>query len=263
MTEAPETGTTASDGAASGAVAGLVERGDPDRWRTAMAAPPDARPGLLTLYAFNLELARASWVASEPLLAEIRLQWWADAVAEIYDGRAPRRHEVVEPLAATIARADLPRRLFDEMIAARRLDAESPLADVTGYVDHTAGNLMELAARHLGAEGGALPVVRDFGRAAGIAALLRALPELAARGRAPLPPGLDPAALARDGLAALDRARAHRDRVPRTALPALLPGWLAARTLRRAAAGETWLEPAPIVARGGLLWRAATGRWWT
>lgn len=242
---------------------GLVERGDPDRWRTAMTAPAAARPGLLALYAFNLEIARASWVASEPLLAAIRLQWWADAIAEIYDGKPARRHEVVAPLAETIAAGDLPRRLFDEMIGARRLDAEPPLADVVGYVDHTAGHLMELAARHLGVQGGALPVVRDFGRASGVAALLRALPELAARGRTPLPADLPPAALAREGLAALGRARQHHARVPAAALPALLPGWLAARTLRLAAAGETRIEPAPIVARATLLWRAATRRWWT
>lgn len=249
--------------AADQGVAGIVARGDPDRWRCVMTAPEAARPGLCALYAFNLEIARASWVASEPMLAAMRLQWWADAVAEIYAGRPARRHEVVEPLAATIASADLPRRLLDEMIAARQSDAESPLPDVRSYIDHTAGNLMELAARHLGAEGGALPVVRDFGRASGTAALLRALPELGARGRAPLPDHLTPAGLARDGLAAHARARAHRDRVPPRALPALLPGWLARRTLRRAAAGETALEPAPIVARAELLWRASTGRWWS
>ena len=33
------------------AVAGLVERGDPERWRSAMTAKPLARPGLMALYA--------------------------------------------------------------------------------------------------------------------------------------------------------------------------------------------------------------------
>ena len=183
------------------AVAGLVERGDPERWRSAMTAPPAARPGLMALYAFNLEIARAPWVASEPMLAAIRLRWWLDALDEIYDGRPPRRHEVVEPLAAAIRAGDLPRRLFEEMMAARVADAErAPHADRAAldlYIDHTAGHLMELAARHLGAEGAALPVVRDFARGAGTAALLRALPELRARGRDPLPAEVAVAALAR------------------------------------------------------------------
>jgi phytoene/squalene synthetase len=253
------------------AVAALVERGDPERWRSAMTAPPAARPGLMALYAFNLEIARAPWVASEPGLAGIRLRWWLDAVGEIYDGRPPRRHEVVEPLAAVIRAGDLPRRLFEEAVAARAGDAEAgPHADrgaLDLYIDHTAGHLMELAARHLGAEGAALPVVRDFARGAGIAALLRALPELRARGRDPLPAGVGVAGLARDGLAALARARSHRGRVPAAVAPALLAGWPAGRVLRRAAGDPAaalrpgGLETAEVVARAGLVWRAFSGRW--
>jgi phytoene/squalene synthetase len=248
----------------------LVAKGDPERWRTVMAAPEAARPGLFALYAFNLEIARAPWATSEPLLAEIRLQWWRDAVDEIYDGRTPRRHEVVEPLAAAITAADLPQRLFVEMIAARGLDARREVpADEAAlglYIDHTAGHLMELAARHLGAEGAALPVVRDFARGAGTAALLRALPELRARGRDPLPPDLSVTALARDGHAAIARARAHRGRVPRAAAPALLPGWQAERVLATAAADPGavtagGLEVAEIRARASLMWRALSGRW--
>ena len=125
---------------------------------------------------------------------------------------------------------------------------------------------MELAARHLGAEGAALPVVRDFARGAGIAALLRALPELRARGRDPLPPELAPSALARAGLAAIARARARRDRVPRAATPALLPGWQATAVLRRVADDPSAIRPGGLetseaAARGLLLLRAFTGRW--
>jgi len=244
----------------------LVARGDPERWRTVMAAPLAARPGLLALYAFNLEIARAAWIVSEPLLAEIRLQWWRDAVAEIYEGVPPRRHEVVAPLAGTIAAADLPRRLFDEMIDARAGDADSaPCEDRTEldlYIDHTAGHLMELAARALGAEGAALPVVRDFARGAGTASLLRALPALRARGRDPLPTGVAPSDLARDGIAALARARARRARVPRSALAALLPGWQADRVLEAAATDPAArLEVSQVRARAGLTWRALSGRW--
>jgi phytoene synthase len=261
----------AGGGVSGAGVAALVERGDPERWRSAMTAPPAARPGLMALYAFNLEIARAAWVASEPMLAEIRLRWWLDAVGEIYDGRPPRRHEVVEPLAVTIREGDLPRRLFEEMAAARARDAEArPHEDRAAldlYIDHTAGHLMELAARHLGAEGAALPVVREFARGAGAAALLRALPELRARGRDPLPAGVGVAALARDGRAALARARRQRGRVPAAAAPALLAGWRAERVLRRAEADPGaalragGLESADAVARAGLMWRAFSGRW--
>jgi len=224
----------------------------------------------MALYAFNLEIARAPWAASQPMIAAIRLRWWIDAIAEIYDGAVPRRHEVVEPLAEVIRAGDLPRRLFEEMIVARESDADAaPLADraaVDLYLDHTAGHLMEVAARHLGAEGGALPVVRDFARGAGTAALLRALPDLRARGRDPLPADVAVDALARDGLAAIARARARRARVPSSATAALLPGWQADRVLRRAAADASAVRPgglevAPARARASLLWRGLSGRW--
>ena len=80
------------------AIAALVRRHDPDRFLTALFAPPDRRDALLTLYAFNHELARAREVASEPPLALIRLQWWR----EVVEGE-PKRHEVATPLSEAIA----------------------------------------------------------------------------------------------------------------------------------------------------------------
>jgi phytoene/squalene synthetase len=74
------------------ACADLLRRGDPDRFLAAMAAPPAARRVLLPLYAFNLEVARAPQVTAEPMIAEMRLQWWRDALAEIAaGGQAPCR----------------------------------------------------------------------------------------------------------------------------------------------------------------------------
>ncbi|TPE53936.1 phytoene synthase [Amaricoccus solimangrovi] len=227
-----------------------------------MTAPAAARPALFALYAFNLEIARAPFVTREAMIAQIRLRWWADAVAEIYEGRPPRRHEVVEPLAAAIAAHGLPRALFDGMIEARALDidpdalAGRPMLD--RYIAHTAGHLMELAARVLGAPERALPVVRDYAQGAGLAAWLRARPELAARGRPG--PAVDPGTLARDGLDLIARARARRAEVPRAAAPALLAGVLAAPRLARAARGEE-MELPEVRARATLLLRGLSGRW--
>lgn len=221
-----------------------VRRSDPDRWRTARLAPGETRAHLMALYAFNLEIARAAWTPSERALGAIRLAWWRDLLDDIYRGAPASRHELAQPMAAAIATGTLPRPLFDTMIAARATDLEGGLADVTAvtaYLDATAGALMELAARLLGATDAALPTVRAFARGAGTAALLRALPALRMRQRDPLPPGLDVAALARDGLAALASARAERHRVPSAAAPALLAGWRAERFLAAVATGA---EPA-------------------
>lgn len=246
----------------------LVERGDPWRWRAAMAAPEPLRRRLLALYALNLEVARAGYVTAEPMIAAIRLRWWADALAEIYDGRPPRRHEVVAPLAEAIRAADLPRPPLDALVEAREWDCgREPFADLAGlaaYLDATAGGLMWLAARVCGAGPAAEAPVRALGRSAGAAAFLRAVPRLAALGRRPLPCPAERLAEAALGWRA--EARAGRALVPAAALPALLPAAGSEVVLRRAArrpgataAGE--LGSSELRARGAMLLMALTGRW--
>lgn len=260
MTDTAMTDTAMTDTA----VADQVARADPDRWRGAMTAPLDKRAGLMALYAFNLEIARAPFVTSEPMLAEIRLRWWTDALAEIHAGLLPRRHEIVQPLAAAIQAAELPLTLFDEMIAARALDIDpDPFPDRASldlYIARTSGHLTELAARHLGVPATALPILRDFAQGTGLAAYLRARPALIAQGRDALPPETEAADLARDALRLIASARARRALVPALALPALLPGALAAPRLNRALAGQD-MELSDFRARATLLARGITGRW--
>lgn len=248
------------------ACARLVERGDPDRFLAVRAAAPWARELLFPLYAFNLEVARAPWVTQEPMIAEMRLQWWRDVLAEA----TPRGHEVAGPLQALIRDAGLPLPVLDRMVAARRWDVwREPFDDAAAlaeYLEDTAAGLMWLAARALGAPDAAEAPVRAYGWAAGLANFLRAVPELQARGRRPLPQGAEVADLARQGLARLEQARAARGLVPKGVAPALLAGWQAEGLLRLAvsdpaAVREGRLKLSEFARRGGLLWQAATGRW--
>lgn len=243
--------------------AALVERGDPDRFLAVMAAPPAARARLFPLYAFNLEVARAPWVTQEPLVAEMRLQWWRDVVENAAAGAA-RAHEVAEPLHLLIREAGLPPDILDRMVVARRWDCwREPFGDVAAletYLEDTAAGLMWLAALALGAPAAAGAAVRAYGRAAGMAGFLAAAPELQARGRHPLPEGTSVEDLARLGLDWLAAARAGRGTVPKAVRPALLAGWQAPGMLRRMAAGEP-AQLSEFSRRGGLLWQAATGRW--
>lgn len=253
------------------ACAQLVQRGDPDRFLATMAAPPRMRDRLWPIYAANLEIARAPFVTREPLIAEMRLQFWADTVAEARAGHAPRSHEVAAPLNALIQRHDLPVAPFEALIDARKRDisrAAFPDADaLIDYLDATAGSVMALAAQALGAGQGAMPVVADLARAAGLANWLAATPALQAVGQPVLPHDVsDAAPLARLGLQHLRRARAARAQVSPALLPALLTGWQSGAILARAAnapervnAGR--LASPEIQRRGSLLLRAALGRW--
>ncbi|MFP4274898.1 MAG: squalene/phytoene synthase family protein, partial [Paracoccaceae bacterium] len=106
----------------------IVQRGDPARFRATMAAPPAARRVLFPLYAFNIEVARAPWVTAEPMIAEMRLQWWRDALEEIASGGPVRRHEVATPLAEVLDAQGA--RLLDALVDARRADiARAPFDD--------------------------------------------------------------------------------------------------------------------------------------
>lgn len=249
------------------ACAALVERGDPDRFAAAMAAPVAAREVLFPIYAFNLEVARAPFAAKEPVIAEMRVQWWADVLAEAQAGKI-RAHEVAGPLATLIGQGRLPVGALERLVEARRRDGwREPFADreaLDGYLEDTGAGLMWAAAAALGAPAGAEPAVRGIGWAAAAASFLRAVPDLAARGLAGVP-GDDHAGLARAGLARLASARAAAHRDLGAARAALLPGWMAGPLLRmavddpeRVAGGRLVLSE--FSRRGRLLWAAATGR---
>ena len=250
------------------ACAAIVQRGDPDRFMAAMAAPVAARSVLFPLYAFNVEVSRAPWVTQETMIAEMRLQWWRDAIEEIAAGGPVRRHEVVTPLAEVLTR-DLAKKM-DEFIAVRRWDIyKDPFEDAAHfdrYIDWTAGTLMWVSACLLGRADE--DVVRNVGYAGGMAAWLRAIPEFEARGRVPLLDGTGEGvrALARGALQRLHSARASRSAVSSAAAPALLPGWQAGPILKQAITrpqdvGAGLLGQSEARKRLSLMARAATGRW--
>ena len=250
------------------ACAERVEKGDPDRFAATMAAPPAARAHLWPLYAVNLEIARAPWASSEPMVAEMRLQWWIDTLGELAEGRDRSGHAVTEALAP-ILRADPDiARLLQNLAEARRWDCwAEPFADraaFDAYLDATSGNLAWAAARALGTAPDAEAAIRDFAWGAGLAQWFRAAPELEARGRFPFTDGRPEAlaSLAAEGRARIARARAAG--IPARARPALWPGATAAATLRLAERAperiaDGTLTPSDFRKRATLLWRALTG----
>ncbi len=237
----------------------MARRYDRDRYLCALFAPAARRAALFALIAFNYQIARVRESVSEPMLGRIRLEWWREAIDGIYAG-APRRHEVVEPLAAAVSAFDLGRAHFERLIDAREADLDDTpphdLAALQAYADSTSAPLVALMLQALGVRDGA---AHDAGRRIGVAwaltGLLRALPHHAAQGRLYLPrdlmerAGLDRAgvlggragpalgnvvaAVADEAQVQLSRASARRREIPRAARPALLPATLAGAYLAR------------------------------
>ncbi len=134
----------------------LLRQGDKARFLTALFAPAEAREGLFALYAFNLEVAKTREMVSEPMLGQIRLQWWRETLEEIFAGQTPRKHEVVTPLAAAIQRFALPHAPFAALIDGREQDLQMPppgtQSEFNAYLDATGGMLGRLAAQITGAD---------------------------------------------------------------------------------------------------------------
>jgi NADH dehydrogenase [ubiquinone] 1 alpha subcomplex assembly factor 6 len=239
--------------------AGEVRRLDHDRFLCALFAPEAEREDLFALYAFNQEVARIREAVSEPLIGQMRLQWWRDALDGIYAGDAPRHH-VALGLADAVGRHDLSRAHFDRLIEARAddLDDHAPrdTAALVAYAEETSATLTALSLEILGQRDGAVGEAgRNVGLAWALTGLLRSVPLHAGARRLYLPAsltremGLDVAELFRrrssPALAAvvceiaqearryLAEARRLASTVPRQALPALLPATLADGYLKR------------------------------
>ena len=269
-----------------------VRRWDNDRFLTALFAPPERREALFALYAFNLEIAKTREMVREPIMGQIRLQWWRDGIAALYAGKS-LRHEIAEPLGRAIAAYGLARAEFETLIDAREADLDdrpcATMACLSNYAEVTSAPLIRLALQALGAD---VPPAREAARHVGIAwaltGLLRAVPFHARHRRLYLPEevmarhGVDERLLFElkrspelhgvvqevAGLASehLEKGRAVRSAVPAAARPALLPAALSGLYLRALArAGYNVFAPrvqAPHPLRQAVLaWRAMTGRY--
>lgn len=208
----------------SSALDDQVRAVDPDRWLSSrLVGDRAARADLMALYAFEAELAAIPARVSQPLLAEMRLTWWAEHLPGVFAGAPRKGHPVLEALAAVVARHDLPQAPFEALIEARIALAEGEAPQVEAlYVAP-----MALAARILSPE--ACPdQTAAAGRAWGLARSGGSSAEIAA---------------------ALDEANGQLAGLPVAAFPAAAHATLA-RSQRRG----------PLSSRARLLWATVRGR---
>ena len=278
------------------AIAASARAGEPDRYLAALLAAPSARADLLALAAFAAELARVGTVVRrEPAMAELRWQWWREAVALPATAQtghpiADRLRALIEPrgVARGVARAVAREDLMGLVDAHAGALGPLPFATDAGldrYLTGSEGAMFALSARILGLTGnGYAPTwSASAGRAYGLARLLFGLKASVARGQCPIPRarladfGLTPEALpaassaararliadlvrqARDSLA---RARADATKLPRQASIAVLPLALVESYLRASERAEA--EPPqrlPHVAPLTRLLRIAGAHW--
>jgi 15-cis-phytoene synthase len=170
----------------------LLRREDPDRWFAALFVPEERRPHVHALYAFNLEIARVRRLVSEPLLGEIRFQWWREVLTGERANEAAA-NPVAEALVDTLARCDLPSTPLLAIIDARLFDlydAPMPtLEALEAYCKATVARLFQCVALILDPDAGADPsnAAHHAGVAYAFTGLMRALPWHGATGQVYLP----------------------------------------------------------------------------
>jgi phytoene synthase len=217
--------------AAFAACEAAVRQHDPDRYFSTLFASAEKRPLLFALYAFNHELTRIGETVREPMMGEIRLQWWRETVESAREGK-PRAHDVSRALFELFRRVELPATLLAGMMGARTFDfSPEPFADDAArdaYLDATSSNLMRLAACVLGAGETYDDLAREAGIAYGLAGLIRSQGVHKSRGKVFL---RDAAPAATDARERYMRAR-HLSQ-PAAALAAFLPAALVPLYLKR------------------------------
>ncbi len=266
--------------------AALVRQADRDRYLATLFAPAEQRDALLSLYAFNVEIARVRELAREPIPGEIRLQWWREVLAGERESEAAA-HPVAAALRATFERYHLTGDRLIAMIDARTFDLyDEPMATLTDleiYGIKTQTALFAMAGEILGASGSAAELLTlDAGVAYSIAGVLHGMARHASLRQLYLPLDLlnrhrvnrdeiyagqasEPLRTALGELRALARrhlaaAQAKRTSAPPQILPALLPAALIGPALRRMERTDYEpfkFEPAAPWRRQWQLWRAA------
>ena len=156
-----------------------VKAHDYDRFLITLFAPATSREDLFALYAFNHEVAKIREAVSEPMLGEIRLQWWRESIDGIYDDN-PRKHGVVLPLHAAVKRSSIAKQDFIKIIDARVADIydENPktLNEFEAYLGETSGNLTRIAAQIIGEQDkDVLSMAYELGQVWGLIGTLRAV----------------------------------------------------------------------------------------
>lgn len=155
-----------------------VKQADTDRVRSAYFAEEEARQRLMLLYAFHLELAKVPELVSEPMIGQIRYQWWREAISEIYESDSVRKHEITTPLRKLLLDYEVPRFWVDQLIDGRERDIDTrpfeTLQDAIDYSANTSGILMKIAVRLFNQDPDAS--IEAAGTSWGLTGLARAYP---------------------------------------------------------------------------------------
>ncbi len=113
----------------------------------------EKRAEVLVLYAFLETLRDIPERVTDPLMGEIRLRWWYEAIEDVESGRTPRYHPLTEALQGLIRRYAFAPKAFYDLIEGQMplLDkGELTIKDALTVADKGEGSVARLASVILG-----------------------------------------------------------------------------------------------------------------
>lgn len=84
------------------ALAALARKADPDRYVWALFLEPEMRERAFAALSLNHEFRRIPALVSEPVLGQMRFQWWRESLQAIEAGSEAPPHELLRPLVAMV-----------------------------------------------------------------------------------------------------------------------------------------------------------------
>ena len=215
--------------------ASLLKERDPTRFRSIMAAPEKLRPYYFVIFALNIEVSRAPYLTKEPLIADIRLQWWLDVLDEIIGGKTVRTHAVATPLSKCISTSQA--KELKKFVLARKWDIHfnefDSLTELKKYLYETTGILFQVAAgRNVATKD---KYFNDACMAIALANYLTATPELKRVGKLPFA-GLSPTEIGDQcsiAMANLKTAKSYMENFTERERWVLFTGWKSEKILTK------------------------------
>ncbi|MCH4892678.1 hypothetical protein GO308_06090 [Sphingomonas sp. SFZ2018-12] len=127
---------------------------DPERAIVLAYAPSAARAGFAALLDLDDTLAAVLRGKGEPMLAQMRLTWWHDAISKL-DSAPPPAQPVLQALAAACVARGVPGGNMAGMIEGWETLLDAPVLDdvtLSAYAEKRGAVLFDCAARLAGAE---------------------------------------------------------------------------------------------------------------
>ncbi|MEZ5924971.1 MAG: squalene/phytoene synthase family protein [Hyphomicrobiaceae bacterium] len=160
-------------------IVALARRHEPDRYLAALAAPAAVRGDLITLAAFAAEVRRIPRRVSDPLVGEIRLTWWREAIEAMERDAGAVAHPIAGRLAPAVRSGHFPAPRLTGLIDAMSFDlSPAAFADEAArevYLSKTDGALFRLALVRLGVAEPPEGLIRRSATAYGLARAILAL----------------------------------------------------------------------------------------